>query len=427
MISISFYTLGCRSNQSETAVLQNIFEQQGYRVVDFHKSADIVVVNTCTVTQNCDAETRKLVHRIIRINPKAQIALIGCQAQLQKEQLAKLPNVRWVIGTARKMDLISVFQETHSAQTPQVITPTIPREFFSVPVPGIDRQHTRANIKIQDGCDFFCSFCEIPYARGRARSRKFDDIRREAQALVSAKHQELVLTGTNIGCYAENGKNIVDVIRALEQISGLERIRISSIEMTTIPEGLLDLMARRSKLCRYLHIPLQSGHNACLKAMKRPYTVEEFDRFIQKAVTLVPEICLGTDVMVGFPGETEEYFKETHDYLRRSSLNYFHVFSYSQRTMAKSKDLEAKVNPKTIRQRSQVLRNLSLQKRRAYYQSLIGSDAAVLFEQKKGDEWKGLTDNFVHVTARSEKDLSNRFQKVRLCGLKGQEVIGQII
>src|SRR3989338_5165352 len=201
MKTISFYTLGCRLNQSEMAVVQRTFEDGHYRVVDFDEPADVVVVNTCTVTENGDADTRRLVNRINRINPDARIALIGCQAQVQKEKLVSLPNVRWVIGNAKKYDFLSILKQDETPLTPRVITPAIKKESFTVPVAGIDRKHTRANIKIQDGCDFFCSFCEIPYARGRARSRAFNDIRLEAEALVAGGHKELIITGINVGTY----------------------------------------------------------------------------------------------------------------------------------------------------------------------------------------------------------------------------------
>lgn len=418
---ISFYTLGCRLNQSETASLQNSLEAGGCTVVDFGDSADpadIVVINTCTVTENGDADTRQLVNKISRNNPQARIALIGCQAQVQKEKLATLPNVQWIVGNARKMDLLSIFEEWTEAgepQEPQIITPAIDREPFTIPVAAVDRQHTRANLKIQDGCDFFCSFCEIPYARGRARSREFDNILLEASALVAAGHKELVLTGINLGTYQYQQKNIMDVINALEQINGLERIRISSIEPTTIPPALIAKMSVRSKLCRYLHVPLQSGHNKTLQSMKRKYTVEEFANFIQEAYSAVPEICIGTDVIVGFPGETDDQFTQTYEHLRDLPIHYFHVFSYSQRTMAKSKDLPDEVPGPVIQKRSAILRNLSQRKRRLYYHSLLGTTQSVLFEQKsETGYWTGVTDHYVRVKVQSAADLQNSVRVTRL-------------
>ena len=420
---VSFYTFGCRLNQSETASLQNSFEAGGYTVVDFEQPSDIVVINTCTVTEGGDADTRRLVNKVNRLHPQARIALVGCQAQVQKEELA-MPNVRWIVGNQRKMDLVSVFNEYPDPQTATVVAPTIEREPFTLPVPAIDRQHTRANIKIQDGCDFFCSFCEIPYARGRARSRVFDDILVESRALVAAGHKEIILTGINIGTYAHDGKELLHVIDALEQLEGLERIRISSIEPTTIPGELFDRMG--GKLCRYLHIPLQAGHNDVLSEMKRKYTTEEFSAFIRKARTKVQQICIGTDVIVGFPGETDGHFEATAKLLRELTVHYFHVFSYSPRHMAKSRLMDT-MPAHVISARSQVLRELSARKRRIFHEALLGTIQTVLFEEIKEGVWCGVTDNYVRVKAASSRNLQNQLVPVRLERVDGQAVWAEII
>lgn len=429
--SVSFYTLGCRLNQSETAVIQNSFESSGYRVLPFNQPADIVIVNTCTVTQASDADTRGLVHKINRLNPSARIALIGCQAQIQKKKLTELPNVKWVIGNAKKMDIASILNNIKDDDAPMVITPAIPRGSFTIPFAGIDRQHTRANIKIQDGCDFFCTFCEVPYARGRARSRRFNDILREAKILAASGHKELVITGINLGTYRDHDKNISDVIRALDKIEGLERVRVSSIEPTTIPEDILSLMlsgkSPENKLCRHLHIPLQSGDDRILKSMKRKYSVKEFSGFLHKAFEAIPGICIGTDIIVGFPGETEESFNATYDFLSRAPVHYFHVFSYSRRNMAKSQNLPDNVPSKTIQARSLALRELSQQKRYRYYQSLEGTVTQVLFEQKKGGCWTGLTDTYVRVMVKSSEHLENRLGTVKLIQATSRGVTGKIL
>jgi len=424
--SIAFYTFGCRLNQSETAVIRQTFEADGFPIVDIKKPADVVVINTCTVTENGDSDTRRLVNKINRINPKARIALIGCQAQIQKEKLTALPNVHWVIGNAQKMDFLSIFKDHENPETPQVITPTIPRNHFTIPIAGIDHAHTRANIKIQDGCDYFCSFCEIPYARGRARSRIFSDIMLEARALVTAGHKELVITGINVGTYQYSKKTIIDVVDALEQINGLERIRISSIEPTTVPSRLIKKMAGLTKLCRHLHIPLQSGNNTVLKEMKRKYSVKNFGDFIQKVYKTVPQICIGTDVIVGFPGETKEQFEETVHNLREWPIHYFHVFSYSQRYFAKSQNLMKKIPSTIITGRSQRLRELSKRKRELYYNSLIGSKQKVLFEQCKAGYWSGLTDNYARINVKSNRALSNTFLEVLLEKPDRQAILGTI-
>jgi threonylcarbamoyladenosine tRNA methylthiotransferase MtaB len=425
--TVSFHTLGCRLNQSETAVIQNTFANQGYCIVMGGQPADISVINTCTVTESGDADTRRLINRLLRINPKTRIALIGCQAQIQKERLVTKENIKWVIGNEQKMDLVNILQQKSFPEQPIIMTGQIGEKEFSLPSAGIDRQHTRANLKIQDGCDFFCSFCEIPFARGRPSSRVFSDIMKEARVLVTAGHQELVLTGINVGKYRNQGKTISDVILSLEDIAGLERIRISSIEMTTIPDKLLSMMARPAKLCRHLHIPLQSGHDAILQKMQRKYSTSEFIAFVQKAVDLVEGICLGSDIMVGFPGENENIFEESRAFVLKLPISYLHVFSYSKRNLAKSRTLVNTVSPQVISQRSFHMRQLSQEKRMCFYQSQIGSCQKVIFEQKKGEFWVGLTDNFVRVKVRSSESLANRIREVKLTDLTSDGVIGECI
>jgi threonylcarbamoyladenosine tRNA methylthiotransferase MtaB len=425
MEKISFYTFGCRLNQSETASIRNSFEQGGYQVVGFDEPSDIVVINTCTVTEGGDADTRHLVHKVNRLNPAARIALVGCQAQIQKEQLAHLPNVRWIVGNGRKMDLVSVFNEYPKPDRPTVITPTIQRGPFSLAAASLEGGHTRANIKIQDGCDFFCSFCEIPYARGRARSRVFEDIFTQATALVAAGHKELVLTGINIGAYFYQDKTLMDVIKSMDVLEGLERLRISSIEPTTISKDIFSTMGAGHKLCRYLHVPLQSGDDEILREMKRKYTIENFSDFVRQAHARVPQICIGTDVIVGFPGETNAHFERTVDILKELPIHYFHVFSYSPRHMAKSRLMQI-LPAGIIARRSRILRDLSSAKRRIFHESLLGSTQIVLFEKPKGDGWQnGLTDNYVRVKIKYPRDLFNQTLPVRLQAIDGQAVVGE--
>ena len=423
---ISFYTLGCRLNQAETAIMQKSMEQAGFRTVDFGDASDIVVINTCTVTENSDADTRRVVNKIQRINDKAKIALVGCQAQVQGQKLADLPGVKWVIGNALKMDLATLLSADYDGET-QVLTPVIKKGSFTIPFAAVDENRTRANLKIQDGCDFFCSFCEIPFARGRARSREFEDILREARQLAAAGHQEVVLTGINVGTFSYEDKTICDVIASLEKISDLKRIRISSIEPTTIPGQLLDKIAERQKLCRYLHIPVQSGNDEILQNMNRKYSVAEFSDFIQKAHAKIENVCIGTDVIVGFPGETDTHFTDSYDTLRELPFTYFHVFSYSDRDHNKSRKYGNKVDKQTIDMRSKRMRDLSARKRRVYFERNIGGIESVLFEQKKNSYWTGLTDTYIRVKAKSELDIANQILPVRLEAVDQQTIIGTIL
>jgi len=422
---VSFYTIGCRLNQAETAIIEQSFRLSGYRIVDFSDPADVVVINTCTVTEKGDADTRRVVNKALRTNAASRIALIGCQAQTQQGDLFAMPNVQWIVGNERKMQLAEIVRDTFDA-APQLITPVVQRDNFTISVAGIDRKHTRANLKIQDGCDFFCSFCEIPYARGRARSRVFTDILKEARELADAGFREVVLTGVNIGTFAFEDKTLVDVVDALSEIEKLERIRISSVEGTTIEGSLLKRMGQGKKLCRHLHISIQSANDDMLAAMNRRYTVKEYRALVQQAYEQVEGICLGTDIIVGFPGETRDHFMDTFRNVREMPFAYFHVFSYSERGHARSRKLGDKVPQEEIDRRSQKMRDLGNRKRRLFFEQNLGSIQQVLFEQKKNGLWSGLTDSYIRVQVESDLDLKNRLVPVRLAEIHGQTMHGRL-
>ena len=420
-------TQGCRLNQSETASLEQASLQRDYTIVPMSDNPDVVVINTCTVTENGDADTRKLVRKINREAQDAKIALIGCQSQILKEKLLELENVQWVIGNDNKMNLNDILT-THSGKEQHVLVEKIKREPFTIPESSVDRSHTRANIKIQDGCDFYCSFCVIPFARGPARSRVFEDIHREVVDLVSAGHKEVVITGINVGTYEHEGRKIVDVIESLSKIKGLARIRISSIEPTTIPEALFDMMNDDSHpLCKYLHIPLQSGSEFILSEMARKYTIKEFRTFIETAREKVKDICIGTDVIVGFPGETKAHFDETVANLMTMPIDYYHVFSYSDRELARAKKRENPVPPEEIKRRSAVLRALSKKQKEAYTKRFLDRTVSVLFEQEKKGYWTGLTEHYLRVYVESDKDLSNKILTTQCTRLKDQGLFATII
>ena len=423
--TVSFHTIGCRLNQYETAVLRNSFENKGFSIVSSDAPADIVVINTCTVTEKSDTDTRQYINKMIRRNAAVKIALVGCQVQLQKDVLKQLPHVHWVIGNKRKFDLPSIIKDSDH---PMILVPAMGKpESFKMETFGIDTEHTRANLKIQDGCDNFCTYCEVPFARGRARSREFDDIVKEAHVLAEAGHKEIILTGINVGKYQDKKRTIVDVVKVLEGVPKLKRIRISSIEPTNILDSLIDYMAKKTKLCRYLHIPIQHGNDAILKLMARKYNVEQVKDLILKAHETIPDICIGTDIIVGFPGETDSQFEETYKLLKQIPVNYFHVFSFSKRNMAKAKEYAGQVSISEIQQRSAKLRGLGQRKRRQFYEQMIGKKVSVLFEQAKEGQWQGLTDNFIQVHVSSIKDLNNQIHLVQLKHVHGQAIHGQLI
>ncbi|NBV83401.1 tRNA (N(6)-L-threonylcarbamoyladenosine(37)-C(2))-methylthiotransferase MtaB [bacterium] len=425
MTKISFYNQGCRLNQSETATLEQTFLSGGHAVVPLTDAPDVVVVNTCTVTENGDVDTRRLVSKIVRDNPDCKIALIGCQAQILKDQLLKLPNVQWVIGNAQKMNLMDLMATP--VETPQVIVPKMTRETFTIDTPAVDTRHTRANIKVQDGCDFYCAFCVIPFARGPARSRDYDDTIRETVALVGAGHQELVVTGINVGTYNDGTHTFLDLLNGMMKVPGLNRLRISSIEPTTVDDAVIQLMAADNALCRYLHLPIQSGTDEILERMSRKYTVTEFTNFVNRVTEVVPGLGLGTDVIVGFPGETSELFDQTAGLLESLPFTYFHVFSYSERMYARSQKQPDKVSGAEIQRRSKILRDLSDRKKRFYMTQQIGTTQSVLFEAKKRGQWVGLTETYIRVAVTSDRDLTNTVCPVLLTDVEHDKMTGSLV
>ena len=415
-------------NQAETAVLEQGFKKKEFDITELNKKPDIVVVNTCTVTENGDADTRRLVNKINKDNPHAKIALIGCQAQILKEKLLKLPGVTWVIGNQLKMELPSILTEEECEREDSIlIAPKIERKAFTQANTGLDPKRTRANLKIQDGCDFYCSFCTIPFARGPARSREYNDVIKEAIELAIGRHKEIVLTGINIGTYKNNGKTVIDIIERIEKIEGIKRIRISSIEPTTIPKELIYKMKESEKLCRYLHIPIQAATDVMLEGMSRKYSLKEFDEFINFAYREVTDICIGTDVIVGFPGESEELYLRGEDYLREAPINYFHVFSYSERQMARSKKLENQVSTSDISKRSERLRTLSSRKKHIYLTNHLGESHNIIIEQFKNGYWWGHTDNYIKVGVECKEYIKNKEVRCKLNTIKGSSVIGEMV
>ena len=410
MYRASFHTLGCRLNQTETAVLSGAFRDKGYSIVEWGQPADLVVVNTCSVTGQGEARCRNVIRQALRRSPDAFVVVIGCYAQVGLEALRRIPGIDMLVGTEYKLKFPDFIDQPRKLPEPVVLhSNLINREDFEVHGTG-DYRTTRANLKIQDGCDFFCSFCIIPFTRGRERSRKLPDIVREARELVARGHREIVLTGVNIGRYQNNGQSFLSLVRQLEEIDDLRRIRITSIEPTTIDPGVVDHMAVSDKLCSYLHVPIQSGDDSVLKGMNRLYDTREYRDFLEDVAGKVPEVGLGTDVIVGFPGETQASFERTVKLLDELPLNYFHVFSYSSRYGARASRMNGQVNPEVIKERSKTLRDLSRAKRRAFASRYLGREVEVLFEQQDATGlWTGLTDNYLRVGVISSEPLRNRF------------------
>ena len=426
----SLHTLGCRLNQAETTVLAARLQHDGYRVVEFGEPTDLLVVNTCSVTEDAERTCRYVIRKTLKHSPDAFVAVTGCYAQTGVQELRTIPGIDLIVGNQFKWDLPSFLPAPHALKKqpdPEILhTRTIDREDFTLPEYGTP-DSTRAMLKIQDGCNVMCSFCLIPFARGHERSRLRDDVIREAEILVAGGYRELVLTGVNIGRYRQGELDLVGLIAQLETIEGLDRIRISSIEPTTITDALIDRMASSSKLCPYLHIPLQSGDDTILSSMNRPYSVNEFIHLIHRAVSEIPHLGLGTDIMVGFPGETEKAFGHTLDIARTLPFSYFHVFTYSQRPGTAATKLPDQVPITVARGRAKILAALSRLKKLAFAERYIGSTVSVLFESGYVDGLRsGVTANFLKVSVPSSLDLTNHLKEVRIIGASDRWALGRL-
>ena len=428
MKKASLHTLGCRLNQAETAIIAKTLVDDGFEIVEWGEPADLCIVNTCTVTERADSKCRNAVRHAIRINPNAFVAVVGCYSQVAVETISNINGVDLVVGNEHKLRLVDYLDGLKKNSPPVVIcSRNISRDDFVIESVGICDNHTRANLKLQDGCDFICSYCIIPRARGRSRSRKFSDVIREAEKLADMGYKEIILTGVNIGTYNSDGHDFLDVTRHLEKVDGIERIRISSIELTTIGRDLVEYMAQSKKLCRHLHIPLQSGDDSILKAMRRKHTAQEFTDFVEWTVETIPDIGIGTDIMVGFPGEGDEEFKNTRKLLADLTIEYFHVFNYSDRSNTPASRMPGKVSPDVRKLRSRIMIEMGKRKRYAFCEKYIGRNIGVLFETKEDGLWIGFTDNYMRVQAASDKNLRNHIRTVRPKRIVGDTLVGELV
>ncbi len=417
-LKIAFETLGCRLNQAETAVFARQFAARGYRFIEDSAEADLCIVNTCTLTNHAASKCRRLIRSIIRRNPDACIAAVGCYAQTDLEELKAIEGLDYIIGTADKMRLPEIISSPVKLGEPVVMRRSASRERFTVDAVGYYPTHTRANLKIQEGCSFVCSFCIIPRSRGPARSRDFDDIVRESRVLVSEGHRELVITGINVGTYDDRGRSLGNLVTALETLDGLERIRLSSIEPTTIDKRLVDRMTEESMLCPSLHIPLQSGDDGVLSRMRRRYTVAEYVEFADDVCSRVPGIGLGTDVMVGFPGEDEAAFERTCRVVERIPFANVHVFSFSARKGTGAYGLADQVPGGVIAERSKILHKIADAAKKEFYEMQNGRLLRVLFEERTSTgSYVGFADNYVKVAVTNPLELSNRLGLVKVTGV----------
>lgn len=418
MHRVAFETMGCRLNQAETAILQGRFLERGFALAGDAADADLFVLHTCTLTSQAAAKCRRRLRQVIRANPLACVAAIGCYAQTDAAELARIEGLDYIVGTADKLELADIIATPVKRPRPVVMTRPAARDNFTIAGAGHDPFHTRANLKIQEGCDFVCAFCIIPRSRGRARSREFGDLVREARALALCGHREIILTGVNIGTYRESGHSLSDVIGALEDIDGVDRIRISSIEPTTIDAAVIERMAASGKLCRYLHVPLQSGDDGVLAGMRRRYDTGAYEQFMRDAVERVPGIGLGTDVMVGFPGEDDAAFERTCSLVASLPFVNVHVFSFSARPRTSAFSMAGRVAPAEIHRRRERLHRIAVSRRHESASARIGSELRVLFEHPAGDgTHSGFSDEYIRVGVASAGPLHNRMARVLVTGV----------
>ena len=418
MKKVAFYTLGCKLNFSETSTISRQFEEKGFLKVDFQESPDIFIINTCSVTDNADKKCKKLVKEAKKISPDSYVAIIGCYAQLKPTEIAEIEGVDAVLGAAEKFRLLELLDGFAKEQETKVLASDIAAATsFETSYSLHDR--TRTFLKVQDGCNYGCAFCTIPLARGKSRSSSIESILASARDIAATEVKEVVLTGVNIGDFGiVDGKRdarFADLVIALDEVEGIDRFRISSIEPNLLTNEIIDFVSRSKRFVPHFHIPLQSGSNTILRKMGRRYLRELYEDRVSKIKTLLPQACIGVDVIVGFPGETDELFLETYNFLNELNISYLHVFTYSERANTRAVDMEGVVPMKKRNERSKMLRILSEKKRRKFYEENLGQTFTVLFEEDIEDGMMhGFTENYIRVAAKYDPMLINELKVVTL-------------
>ena len=403
---VAFHTLGCKLNFAETSTIARLFEKEGFEKVEFPKAADVYVINTCSVTENADKECKTVVKSALKNSPDAFVAIIGCYAQLKPEEIAKIEGVDVVLGASEKFKLLNYIQFSQKNQSTEIHSCEIDdvQQFISSYSAG-DR--TRSFLKVQDGCDYTCTYCTIPLARGASRSDTILNVIENAKKIADSGIKEIVLTGVNIGDFGfnqhqnEQGKKqekFLDLIQELDKVEGIERLRISSIEPNLLKDEVIEFVAQSTRFVPHFHVPLQSGSNKILNLMRRRYLRELYVDRVNKIKQLMPHACIGVDVIVGFPGETEEDFLETYDFINQLNVSYLHVFTYSERENTDAALMQGKVEMSVRKKRNKMLRILSAKKTRAFYEEHLGKTYPVLMEhENKNDFMFGFTPNYIKI------------------------------
>ena len=435
MAKIAFYTLGCKVNQADTASMENLFLRSGHQLVSFDGEADVYIINTCVVTNTGQRKSRQTIHRAIRKNPNALIVVTGCYPQTAAEEVKAIAGVDMIIGNQDRAQIVQLVEERlahRQTDTLDAVHKLTASTAFEEMAAGDITDKTRAFLKIQEGCNQFCTYCIIPYARGPLRSRSLESIRTETQRLISAGFKEIVLIGIHLGCYGKenpDGPTLYDAVKTVLDVPGVQRLRLGSLESVEVEPRLLTLMQEDARFCRHLHLPLQSGCDKTLQAMHRPYTTAKFKTLLADIKTKVPDIAITTDVIAGFPGETEADFETTCKFAESCGFSKMHIFPFSARKGTPAEKFAGAVTEAVKKERADILGRIDETMHKTFLQAMVGQTAEVLFEQPAGEDYfEGLTGNYQRVFVKSGgRNLGGEILPVKIMAFDGEKLLGEII
>ena len=435
MAKIAFYTLGCKVNQADTASMENLFLRSGHQLVSFDGEADVYIINTCVVTNTGQRKSRQTIHRAIRKNPNALIVVTGCYPQTAAEEVKAIAGVDMIIGNQDRAQIVQLVEERlahRQTDTLDAVHKLTASTAFEEMAAGDITDKTRAFLKIQEGCNQFCTYCIIPYARGPLRSRSLESISTETQRLISAGFKEIVLIGIHLGCYGKenpDGPTLYDAVKTVLDVPGVQRLRLGSLESVEGEPRLLTLMQEDARFCRHLHLPLQSGCDKTLQAMHRPYTTAKFKTLLADIKTKVPDIAITTDVIAGFPGETEADFETTCKFAESCGFSKMHIFPFSARKGTPAEKFAGAVTEAVKKERADILGRIDETMHKAFLQTMVGQNAEVLFEQPAGEDYfEGLTGNYQRVFVKSGgRNLGGEILPVKITAFDGEKLLGEII
>lgn len=435
MAKIAFYTLGCKVNQADTASMENLFLRSGHQLVSFDGEADVYIINTCVVTNTGQRKSRQTIHRAIRKNPNALIVVTGCYPQTAAEEVKAIAGVDMIIGNQDRAQIVQLVEERlahRQTDTLDAVHKLTASTAFEEMAAGDITDKTRAFLKIQEGCNQFCTYCIIPYARGPLRSRSLESISTETQRLISAGFKEIVLIGIHLGCYGKenpDGPTLYDAVKTVLEVPGVQRLRLGSLESVEVEPRLLTLMQEDARFCRHLHLPLQSGCDKTLQAMHRPYTTAKFQTLLADIKTKVPDIAITTDVIVGFPGETEADFETTCKFAESCGFSKMHIFPFSARKGTPAEKFAGAVTEVVKKERADILGEIDETMHKTFLQAMVGQNAEVLFEQPAGEDYfEGLTGNYQRVFVKcGGRNLGGEILPVKITAFDGEKLLGEII